>query len=919
MVNAASLVERAQLVRDTPDLQQLLACIEARERPVLERLPHIPERKAFLSKDGGTCPADGSILAFDPWSPHEHRCPRCGTIYRGERHDGHWARYQHLWLAERAAELAVIAAVTDAPGAAARSTEILSRYSDSYFSYPNHDNVLGPSRLFFSTYLESLWICNYLAAAITLREAGRLDDAGARAVSLVADEAANMIGEFDEWFSNRQTWNNAALSAIAVWFEDEDLARRAIEGRTGLLAHVARGFGRDGMWHEGENYHLFALRALLVGTMWAREAGIDVFAEGTFAARVAAALRAPAVSALPDLTFPARKDARFGVSLALPAYVELWEVGLARLGRGVEGHGTGEIASWLKALYAVPSVSPQLMESYLHDAPLSPGPRPTSRTSLSWLSLLEMLPALPADAPAWAPRSELLAAQGLAVLRNDGRYASVECGSWGGGHGHADRLNLVVHADGVPWLCDFGTGSYQTRDLFWYRSTLAHNAPRLDGESQPWGDATCEAFDAQQHWAWARGRYGEVARTVVAGPDYLLDVVDFASRDEHLLELPWHFTGEVTVTTPGQWRPAELSDEFVTEVEQFAAEGGSAAGLVVASGGRRLHVHFSPGSELVRAAAPGRPTGGTPARESFYCLRVRGRAARLVTVLESSGETPVVRALRVKGDLIEVETGRGLHRHASYAGGWSVDSPTGSVRLGGRRKPEPPFEPLIEIDRPTKATGSALRVDHPPALDGSLEGFDTAHPLTLDLEDQYRRSEEAYPGPEEFSALAYLNWTDDTLYVAVEVTKADVCLRPPDAPPLLLDNEADDIHSDGLQLYLRDTEAGRVRGFLVVPEGDERGGVRVRGVEGAVVESGEVRGAWERTETGYRVTLAIRFSPEARAHVGGEMAFDVIVNELLPGRMRRSAQLVWSGGDSWVWLRGDRQPDERLGVLELLG
>jgi hypothetical protein len=43
-------------------------------------------------------------------------------------------------------------------------------------------------------------------------------------------EAANLIGEFDEGLSNRQTWNNAALVASAVWFEDEDLARHGIGG-----------------------------------------------------------------------------------------------------------------------------------------------------------------------------------------------------------------------------------------------------------------------------------------------------------------------------------------------------------------------------------------------------------------------------------------------------------------------------------------------------------------------------------------------------------------------------------------------------------------------------------------------------------------------------------------------------------------
>ena len=42
-----------------------------------------------------------------------------------------------------------------------------------------------------------------------------------------------------------------------------------------------------------------------------------------------------------------------------------------------------------------------------------------------------------------------------------------------------------------------------------------------------------------------------------------------------------------------------------------------------------------------------------------------------------------------------------------------------------------------------------------------------------------------------------------------------------------------------------------------------------------------------------------------------------IAREMLPERERRSGQLVWSGGSGWVWLRGDRQPPERLGELEL--
>src|SRR5207245_1844786 len=317
MVTAEALAARRQEIAGSSDLQALLAHLVARAAPLLERLPPIPTVKALLSADGGICPDDGAALEFDPWSPHQHRCPRCGKTWSGERHDRYWARFQHLWVAERAVHLATWQALAGNDAAGSRASEILRTYARTHWTYPNRDNVLGPSRLFFSTYLESIWVLNYLAAAVLLRASGRLDDATARGVGQVADEAANLIGEFDEGFSNRQTWNDAALAAIAVWFEDAELAARAIESPTGLLAQ--------------------------------------------------------------------------------PMYLELWEIGLARVGMRDAASGMRDVASWLKALYQVPSVVPEIFDSYLHDAPVERIPRPSgsplghpaSRISLSSWSLLE--------------------------------------------------------------------------------------------------------------------------------------------------------------------------------------------------------------------------------------------------------------------------------------------------------------------------------------------------------------------------------------------------------------------------------------------------------------------------------------------------------------------------------------------------
>jgi len=247
--------------------------------------------------------------------------------------------------------------------------------------------------------------------------------------------------------------------------------------------------------------------------------------------------------------------------------------------------------------------------------------------------------------------------------------------------------------------------------------------------------------------------------------------------------------------------------------------------------------------------------------------------------------------------------------------GWEIRSPAGGTRLGGTRRQPKPFEPLVR-DRPLVARGVVLPLAEPPALDGSAEGFDPSEPLQLDHEDQYRRSEEPYAGPDEFSATAVVNWSDEALYLAVEVVKPEVVARDPAAPPLLLDNEPDEIHADGIQVYLRLPPDEVVHGYLVVPATKDRRLI-TRRVSGGALPEGEVRGCWEPIESGYRMTVAISPPHWGPFRPGDEIGFDLLVNQMLPDRMRRAGQLVWTGGGGWVWLRGDRQDPSRFGTLEL--
>jgi hypothetical protein len=917
MLTGEELEARREVVADAADLHTLRDRLLVRTRRVTSRRPVTPVIKGMLSADGGFCPEDRSPLHFDPWSPERHRCPRCGREFQGERHAWRWAWLQHLWLGERIAELAFVGAMADDEEALAWATEQVGEYGRRYLDYPNSDNVLGPSRLFSSTYLESIWLTNYLAGSYILRECGTLDDEGQAAVGRVAEAAADLIGEFDEGLSNRQTWHNAALVAAAVWFEDEDLARRAVEGPRGLVGHLVDGFGRDGMWYEGENYHLFALRGLLIGAAWARLAGVDLFEEEAGRARLTAAFQAPILSALPDGTFPARKDSRFGVSLAQPMYLELWEQGVAgRLAAG-ELDEAQQLADWLRYLYGLPAPPAELFDSYLHEAG-EPAPSARGRSDLSWWMLATMAPELPEARAVWVPGSALLPEQGIAVLRDGDRYVSVECGAYGGGHGHPDRLHLTLHARGVHWLADPGTGSYVSADLFWYRSTMAHNAPRVDGVSQAPVDARAEMYEGSGQWGWVRTRADRFTRTVVAGPTHLVDVVEFAADDEYVVELPWHPEGEVEVLSGGRWESAELADRFARDIERFVPDqaGPIAWRSVEPASGQRLEGVFDGAGELLRARGPGRP--GRSGEKTFLILRQRGRYARFATVL--AFDEPALKGARFAPGEIVVETDSGTVSHRQSSEGWEVEASTLQVSLRGLRRELPTAVlsvPVVgrEFHKYTPPVATAFHVAEPPALDGTLTGFVIDEPLVLDHEDQYRRTEEPYPGHEVFSARAWLAWDETALYVAVHVTKEELVFRSAEAAPLHLDNEADLIHADGLQLYLQAGDRWPC-GWLVVPDPSGET-LQVRGIAGTAGQPAEVRGGWRRLDDGYSVTLALSLPGWPPGPGDEPPAFDLIVNEIRPGRLRRLGQLVWTGGGGWAYLRGDRQDPARFGRIAL--
>jgi heparinase II/III-like protein len=908
-------------------LASLAAGLTSELAPVYASDLHIPREKVLLSREGGRCPRDGVLLEFDPFSPHRHRCPVCGETYTGELHDRFWLYWYQLWLAERALHGALFAALgCDEPSGAFTASEagrlsaaILNGYADQYLLYPNRDNVLGPTRVFFSTYLESIWLLN-LSIALDLleRHDAKYLELGARVRDRIVEPSSALIASYDEGASNRQVWNDAALIAANRLLGRSPEVERAIFGRSGVVYHLQNGMLADGTWYEGENYHLFAHRGLWYAVTMAEQAGIvlprdrlDRFEEG---------FATPFLTALPDMTLPSRRDSQYAISLRQPRFAELCELGLARQ----VGDGDPRLRGVLHRLYGsdVPRGDTGRARSAADVERNLPGTA-LSRADLGWRSLLFARPALP-PLEGGSLGTVLLEAQGIAVFRREREriYVALDYGTSGGGHGHPDRLNVLLSDGPTRWLDDMGTGSYVDPSLHWYRSTLAHNAPLFDGKDQQRVDGELLAFDEQSDAGWVSARAIDLApgvaatRTLVVTPDYVLDELVWEAADGVVMDLPMH----VDPTAVTIRRSASGEHEQLEELDANLADtlpatsvakgrrlpARTSARIVARDGERSLQgfVVASSGAVLYRMSGPGAPGKGA---HEFLVLRftTSGQTSWVRTLWDWAGGVEMI-WLDPKGSVTTIERRDGSHDRLRHRwierrgalhpprhqwDGYRIERIVGGAKraidLGGMR-PEPT---LMHSGRPVAATALPLSL-----ASGQQREFTLA-------KNEYRRSEESWEDAGQPSAHVAILCGPEKLVIDVRVQKSGALTFVTDGAINPYDNEAPDINGDGLQLYLVDGAGASA--WVLVPEtpSSREDSVRARVIDGWTSPR-DMRATWRRTDDGYAIQVRVPCQTTA----GSEFALGIVVNEKPPGRERRRGQLVLGGRPGgFVYLRGDRE------------
>ena len=152
---------------------------------------------------------------------------------------------------------------------------------------------------------------------------------------------------------------------------------------------------------------------------------------------------------------------------------------------------------------------------------------------------------------------------GMAILRGrtlgargvvPDNYVAVDYGPHGGGHGHPDKLNLILWGRGEMIAEDPGCIAYgNPRHWEWYRATLAHNTLVMDGLNQKHATGRCLSFTAGDEATMAVFEAGEaypgarVRRAVALADDVVLDVMLADAEADHRWE--WAFHARHAVTT----------------------------------------------------------------------------------------------------------------------------------------------------------------------------------------------------------------------------------------------------------------------------------------------------------------------------------------------------------------------------------
>jgi len=407
----------------------------------------------------------------------------------------------HRALSSQLFRVALAYALSDQPRYAAWVRQGLLAYAELY---PRLPLVRQRSRLFTQSSLyEATWLVPVVEAYDLIAGSDVLSAAERRQIEndlLRPAAACFRIEDFqrdprirDLHFRcyNFQAWHLAAVGLVGLAVRDPQLVEYAVNSPYGYCHLVAHDIREDGLfWERSLGYHHFVLQALTPWTEAMARCGVDLYhlrvpndrrrdedahyvTDSTERPKSLKLLfDAPLYLAFPDLTYPALGDSNRGPLdgdwLRLIGYNRYRDTASGWLVRRSQPLSATRPPPWQWLIYDLPD------DSVANVWPLGEGSFANTGQYAHGCSLF------PSSGVA-----VLREAQGDFSARPESTAVSLSYGPYGGGHGHPDKLNIVLYAQGRQWLPDFGSMPYETSwKAQWTAHTISHNTLVVDEVSQ---------------------------------------------------------------------------------------------------------------------------------------------------------------------------------------------------------------------------------------------------------------------------------------------------------------------------------------------------------------------------------------------------------------------------------------------------
>lgn len=442
--------------------------------------------------------------------------------------------------------------------------DMLMHYAEMYPALGPHprSEKQVPGKLFHQLLNENVWLVHTIIGYDCVYDALAPEERATIEANVFRPMISWFVNEGEYSFNrihNHGTWTVASVGMAGYVLGDDDLVEMALygtdkSGEGGFMRQLDELFSPDGYYMEGPYYARYAIWPFFhfAEAIERNEPEREIYAHRD--GILEKALYATVQTAWPDGTLPALNDGSRYMDVAAPGIVLGTDLvydrytadpallGVARFQGSVILNGSGlAVARAYDAASEVPE--------------------------MTWPSV-EFRDGASGESG------------GLGILRagaGEGQtVALLKYGVHGLGHGHFDKLGLVLWDQGRDVLDDYGFarfvnvepkygGRYLPQNDTWAKQTLAHNTVVVDGRSQNDGDRrAADAMHAERHHfdgdgsdgvqsvsAYARGYYDgvDMQRTVVLFTDdafehpVLIDLFRLAAGEEHQYDYPLHYDG----------------------------------------------------------------------------------------------------------------------------------------------------------------------------------------------------------------------------------------------------------------------------------------------------------------------------------------------------------------------------------------